>query len=161
MGTTPWPDFLAKSPLSDVARRDIARLYGEKVDYLPGLSREQKRARLAKISYADFLTKICKANPAVLPFFQPYTHDLFAVGIDAVPSDRLLRIGRRLWGNPVSGFRWHGSAETEAEKEEPYIFHFPDGNASIARLLVRKLVPGVLSGETMDDIVTSQPTIGG
>ena len=27
------------------------------------------------------------------------------------------------------------------EKEEPYIFHFPDGNASIARLLVRSMFP--------------------
>ena len=48
----------------------------------------------------------------------------------------------------------------ETEKEEPYIFHFPDGNASIARLLVRKLVPGVLSGETMDDIVTTRANYG-
>ena len=154
MGTTPWPDFLAKSPLSDVARRDIARLYGEKVDYLPGLSREQKRARLAKISYADFLTKICKANPAVLPFFQPYTHDLFAVGIDAVPAIACYESGDDYGAISYPGFDGMDLGE-EAEKEEPYIFHFPDGNASIARLLVRKLVPGVLSGETMEDIVTS------
>ena len=31
-------------------------------------------------------------------------------------------------------------------EEEPYIFHFPDGNASIARLLVSRLVPGVFDG---------------
>ena len=30
-----------------------------------------------------------------------------------------------------------------AERDEPYIYHFPDGNASIARLLVRALIPGV------------------
>ena len=154
MGTTPWPDFLAKSPLSDVARRDIARLYGEKVDYLPGLSREQKRARLAKISYADFLTRICKANPAVLPFFQSYTHDLFAVGIDAIPAIACYESGDDYGAISYPGFDGMDLGE-EAEKEEPYIFHFPDGNASIARLLVRKLVPGVLSGETMEDIVTS------
>jgi spermidine dehydrogenase len=29
-----------------------------------------------------------------------------------------------------------------AYPDEPYIFHFPDGNAGIARLLVRSLVPG-------------------
>ena len=33
--------------------------------------------------------------------------------------------------------------EDDQEEEEPYIFHFPDGNASIARMLVRSLVPGV------------------
>jgi spermidine dehydrogenase len=40
--------------------------------------------------------------------------------------------------------------------DEPYIFHFPDGNASIARMLVRSLVPGVLTGHTMEDIVTAR-----
>ena len=86
MASLPWPEFLSKTPLPENTRREIARLYTEKVDYLPGLTREEKRARLAKISYADFLTKICKADPAVLPFFQTYTHDLFAVGIEAVPA---------------------------------------------------------------------------
>jgi len=32
--------------------------------------------------------------------------------------------------------------------------HFPDGNASIARLLVRQMVPAVAPGNTMEDIVT-------
>ena len=40
-----------------------------------------------------------------------------------------------------------------AERREPYIYHFPDGNASLARLLVRALVPHVAPGHTMDDIV--------
>ena len=34
-------------------------------------------------------------------------------------------------------------------------FRFPDGNATIARLLVRKLVPGVAPGDTMEDVVTA------
>src|SRR5580698_6527993 len=63
MNATSWPEFLAKAPLSDVARQDITRVYTEKVDYLAGLSKEEKRARLAKISYRDYLTKICKVHP--------------------------------------------------------------------------------------------------
>jgi spermidine dehydrogenase len=38
-------------------------------------------------------------------------------------------------------------------EEEPYIYHFPDGNASIARMVVRKMIPGIAPGHTMDDIV--------
>jgi spermidine dehydrogenase len=45
------------------------------------------------------------------------------------------------------------SEEAAAELNEPYIYHFPDGNASIARLLVRSLVPGVAPGRGMEDIV--------
>ena len=73
MGSTPWPEFLKKSPLPEKLQQEIARLYDEKKDYLSGLSKEEKHARLAKISYAGFLTEICKADPGVLPFFQSYT----------------------------------------------------------------------------------------
>src|SRR6266403_345415 len=38
MNATPWPEFLAQAPLSDLARHDIARVYTERVDYLQRLS---------------------------------------------------------------------------------------------------------------------------
>jgi spermidine dehydrogenase len=158
MGTLPWPRFLAKTPLSTAAQHDIARLYTEKVDYLPGLSPQQKRARLARTSYADFLTKIVKAHPDVLPFFQTRTHDLWAVGIDAVSALDCHRSGDD-YGIGYPGFRGMDlgrDSEAGDEKEEPYIFHFPDGNASIARLLVRALVPGCIPGHTMEDIVAAR-----
>jgi len=153
MGTVAWPEFLSKTPLPEKTRREIVRLYTETKDYLPGLSREEKSARLAKISYADFLTEICKADPAVLPFFQSYTHDLFAVGIDAVSALGCYRNPDDYGAWQFAGFDGMGLAEVE--KEEPYIFHFPDGNASIARLLVRSLVPGSVPGSTMYDVVTA------
>jgi spermidine dehydrogenase len=37
-----------------------------------------------------------------------------------------------------------------------YNYHFPDGNASIARLLVRDLIPEAVPGRTVEDVVTSQ-----
>jgi spermidine dehydrogenase len=40
--------------------------------------------------------------------------------------------------------------------EEPYINHFPDGNASVARLLIRDMIPGVAPGSTMEDVVTAR-----
>jgi len=154
LGSTPWPEFLAKAPLSEVVRRDIARVYTEKVDYLPDLTPEQKRARLAKTSYADFLTKDCKVHPDALRFFQSYTNDLFAVGIDAVPALYCYEQSDDYGGYAYAGFQGMNLGE-QPGKEEPYIFHFPDGNASIARLLVRRLVSGAIPGHSMDDIVTA------
>jgi spermidine dehydrogenase len=155
LGSTPWPEFLAKAPLSDVVRKDIARVYTEKVDYLPGLTPAQKRARLAKTSYADFLTKDCKVHPEALKFFQSYTNDLFAVGIDAVPALYCYEQSDDYGGYAYAGFQGMDLGE-EPGKEEPYIFHFPDGNASIARLLVRRLIPGSIPGHSMEDIVTAR-----
>jgi spermidine dehydrogenase len=44
--------------------------------------------------------------------------------------------------------------------EDPYIFHFPDGNASLARLMVRRLIPGVAEGSTMHDVVLADFNYG-
>ena len=38
-----------------------------------------------------------------------------------------------------------------SEEGDKYFFHFPDGNASIARMLVRKLIPGAISGSSSSD----------
>jgi spermidine dehydrogenase len=154
MGSTPWPEFLKKSPLPEKVQLEIVRLYGGKKDYLSGLSKEEKHARLAKISYAGFLTDICKADPGVLPFFQTYTHDLYAVGIDAVSALACYRNPDDYGACQYAGFDGMDLGG-DREEEEPYIFHFPDGNASIARLLVRSLIPDAVPGHTMEDVVTA------
>src|SRR5215813_6348697 len=155
MGSTPWPVFLNKTPLSEKVQQEIFRLYTDKKDYLPGLSPEEKRTKLAKISYAVFLTEICKADPAVLPFFQTYTHDLFAVGIDAVSALACYRNPDDYGAYSYAGFAGMDLGQGD-ENEEPYIFHFPDGNDYVAHLLVRRLIPGSLPGHTMGDIVNAR-----
>jgi spermidine dehydrogenase len=154
LGTEPWKEFLNASPLSELARRDIERVYTAKTDYLHGLSKPEKRLRLANMSYADFLTKVCKIHQETLPFFQKYSHDLFAVGIDAVSALACLMSGDDYGSFTYPGF--DGLGLNEEEKAEPYIFHFPDGNASVARLLVRSLIPGSIPGSTMEDVVTAR-----
>ncbi|MGB7437803.1 MAG: NAD(P)-binding protein [Candidatus Acidiferrum sp.] len=154
MNTTPWPKFLANSPLSEPVRTDIARVYTERVDYLKGLSQQQKIAKLRTISYAEYLTKYCKLTPAALPFFQTFTHDLYCVGIEAVPAYDCYQAGDDYGSFTYAGF--DGLGLPPHEKEEPYIFHFPDGNASVARLLVRSLIPAAIPGTTMEDVVTAK-----
>src|SRR5256885_8688446 len=109
---------------------------------------------LNKISYAEYFSKDCKLIPEALPFFQTFTHDLFCIGIESVPAMACYEAGDDYGSFTYAGFQ--GLGLPEGGKEEPYIFHFPDGNASIARLLVRSLIPAAIPGSTMEDVVTAK-----
>jgi spermidine dehydrogenase len=155
--------FLRAAPLSEAVKRDLRRLATEPWDPMPGLSSADKKARLARMSYAHFLTQVWGLDAGVLPLFQTRTHGLFGVGIDAVPAQDAWGLGfpgfqgMQLEPGPGPGQNRDAIRHPEAER---YYFHFPDGNASVARLLVRRLIPGAVPGSTMDDVVTARADYG-
>ena len=157
-----WRAFLAKTPLSAGAQRDIVRVQTEVVDYMPGLTSDQKKDKLWRMSYKDYLLRIVKADPGVIPYYQTRTHGLYGIGIDAVPAQDCWAIGfpgfegLALERTPTGGRLSFTAAGDVTPGKKPYFFHFPDGNASIARLLVRSLVPGSIPGHSAEDIVTAR-----
>ncbi|HTS13755.1 MAG TPA: NAD(P)-binding protein [Candidatus Limnocylindrales bacterium] len=158
-GSLPWSEFFARTPLSPAAKKDLVRLHTAKVDYLPNLSPADKKILLSKTSYKEFLLKYVKVDPSVIPFLQKETYGLYGVGVEAVPAGDLAGLGYPAFqGIDLSGPDGPGLGVevTKQSLDEPYIFHFPDGNASIARLLVRSLIPSTAPGHTMEDIVTAK-----
>ena len=154
-----WQEFLALAPLSDAARRDILRIETQAIDYLPGLASAQKKERLSRLSYKDFLLNIAKVDPGAVAFYQTRTNGEWGVGIDAEPALDCWAIGlpgfAGLKLEPGSAPHMSYSAAGYANGGSPR-FHFPDGNASIARLLVRGLIPSVLPGNSAEDVVTAK-----
>lgn len=155
-----WKAFLAQTPLHEKARASILKIETSLDDPLPGLSSDAKKDRLSRISYQNYLTALLKADASVIPYYLHQTDDLWGCGIDAVSA-------LDCWGVGLSGFQGlklaRGSTDRMgytpagyAQTGGSYTFHFPDGNASIARLLVRALIPGVLDGHDAKDIVTAR-----
>ncbi|MGZ9737242.1 NAD(P)-binding protein [Pseudomonas sp. GNP012] len=144
------PDFINDFPLPQADRQALIALHMTPKDYLPGKTTEEKTAHLEAISYQDFLLKDVGLSAQAVKYFQSRTNDFMALSIDAVAASDAYSVGFPGFGamnlEPIS-------EEARAEMEEPYIYHFPDGNASLARLLVRSLIPAVATGHTMDDIV--------
>ena len=166
-------------PISDQSKEEFVRLFLDQTDFFPDLSLEEKYYLLDNISYEDYLRQYHKVGEEVIGIFHSLLWGLWGVGNDAIPA-----IG--CWGDGLPGFAGLGFSGDEEPSEEinyqenlmydvdtvdesirdyvsknvlsnePYIFHFPDGNATIARLLVRQLIPHSIPGNNMEDIVTAK-----
>jgi spermidine dehydrogenase len=151
-------------PLAPEVARDVQRLESSEQDYFPELTSEQKKDRLSRISYKKFLLDVVKVDPRVVPIYQTRTHSLFGVGIDAVSALDcwVLQLpgfkGLKLEPGPYR--RMGYTPKGYAAPRDGYEFHFPDGNATIARLLVRRLIPGSTPGTSAEDIVTAKVDYG-
>ena len=149
-GKRPWEEFARHAPLTEAARRDFVRVHTEQVDYLPGLTQEEKVAKLRRVSYATYLKDYCKVDPQVIEIYRKWGISFWCVGIEEVPCTLI-----HDYDGGMPGLD-HTLKRVGDRGDEPYIFHFPDGNASVARLLVRSLIPRAMPGTTMEDVVTAR-----
>lgn len=146
-------DFVNDFPMTQKDRTAIIKLLKEETDYLEEMSIDEKEEYLDTHSYSTFLRdKVQLSDHAVL-YFQQMTHDFMASGIDAMSASDARACD-------LPGFHPMGlppmDPHDSAVIDDLYVHHFPDGNASLARLLVRKLIPSVAPGNTMEDVVMAQ-----
>jgi spermidine dehydrogenase len=141
-------DAVSQMPLGENARCELLSLLearGSRVSDIPANEQEQY---LWGLSYRDFLKRhMGVTDPEVFALYQGLTVD----------SSASIEMSPALGVMSYSGFPGLKATALSAYNDdaEPYIFHFPDGNASVARLLVRHMIPQVAAGSTMDDIVLS------
>ncbi len=140
---------VAQMPVSEPARNELLYLLTNKNDRLGEIPSAEREKYLGSISYRDFLAKhLNMRDPDAFRVLQDLTSDS-GVGIEATPAIEALGYAG-LPGRAATGL-----ADTWWESE-PYIYHFPDGNASVARLLVRSLIPAVARGRTMEDVILAR-----
>jgi hypothetical protein len=100
-------------------------------NYLGDKSAEEKTAYLEATSYRDYLRCDAGLGDEAVKYFESQTNDFFCPRQRRGPGLRRFDYG-------FLGFEGLGLEAEEAEEQAvPYIYHFPDGNVSIARLLGR------------------------
>ena len=171
-GRRPWAEIAGESPLTESARKDLVRLHdpAAAIDPWPNESSDTKKKLLAGMSYLSYLTDVLGVDPKVA-FMHDSAGYIYCTGIDAVPA-------LFAWNAGYPGFAALGLGPTPPSQliDEPGGAHgrenqgragtgdptmyFPDGNATITRLLVRGLIPGVISGSSMEDVVLADTNYG-
>ena len=141
-------DAVAAMPIADLDKALFVKLLRGGVDYLDGMSKGQKIKLLGSISYLDYLKEHAGMSDAVCRILQDTFLPMISLGWEAESAYE------------AAAYWFPGTFELgvqdEEDDDEPYIFHFPDGNAGVARALVRDLIPAAISGHTMEDLVTAR-----
>ena len=152
-------DWVPLTPLNETAKANLIELIDSPQDYLDGKSLEEKFELLSKTTYDDFLTQICGYDPQLVTYFKNATEEYLGMGIEGTTA-------LDAWGIGVPGFdgmnlgdkpykTMSPSGRLEKIDQDDYIYHFPDGNAGVARALVRKLIPAALPGASMEELVNN------
>lgn len=144
--------LLARYPLDDAARKACLELLSAPVNYLAAMPRDARLAALRGMSYRDFLLDTAGVPESVYLLWRDAIRGWWGVGWDAISALEAQRMGmpgtQQLDLPPVP--------QRGPERDEPYIFHFPDGNAGVARALVRSLIPQAVPGSSMEDLVLAR-----
>jgi spermidine dehydrogenase len=123
-------------PLPDDARAKLKAFLLSDRDVLAGKSPEERDAYLHGTSYTDFLRQQFGLPDEAIQIFSNAPS-----GFWGVPAEHL-SVAEGLWSGLPGAHVVGGWDEPGLEENDRDVAMFPDGNSSIARLLVRSLVPG-------------------
>jgi spermidine dehydrogenase len=142
---------IASYPISDESKTALSRLLQDDENYLADLNGDEKVEYLRQMSYREFLLKHTGATEEVADILNDSVRGYWGLGWDALSALEGYRLSQP--GTWYLGLDNIG--KNFADREEPYIFHFPDGNAGIARSIVRKLIPEAAPGQKMESLITT------
>jgi spermidine dehydrogenase len=156
-GGESWPDFVARTPYSPAAAEAIVRIQTDQVtDYIGAkhgpLSEAERRHLLSTITYKQWLREYLGAPEEAIVQYQRISHGLLGAGVQAVSALDMWLLGNpgfgdgNLLGDPTdAAIPGMGRTPQMGVKsvQDPTLF-WPDGNASLLRLVVSKLIPAAV-----------------
>jgi spermidine dehydrogenase len=135
-------------PISGEAREQLKTFYDKRSNVLTGLNSRAARRYLTRTPYTVFLRQHGGLNDEAIDLFQNSSHAFWGVNISTLSIQEAL-------ANGSPGFHLLGEGTTVRPHQAREGF-FPDGNASIARLLVHQLIPRVAPNVHARNIAAAQ-----
>ncbi len=151
-----WREYFDRTPMSENLKAGFIKLYTDKTDYMAGLSVAEKIQRLKKMSYADYLGNVARIHPETVAFQVRNgsgDSDNQAAGPETYSAWYAWRRNQR-------GFDGLGLPQanqlSNLTSDPGQNIVFPDGNAGVARLLIRSMIPAALPGSTAEDSIPAR-----
>jgi len=139
-------------PISEESRESLSAFYARRENIFEGKSEAEVGEILSGISYTNFLVEYGGLTDEAANLFVKTTHGYWGVGADSLSAAECIYAGlpmMHLLGYPEVS----GSGDDNAGGD---VAMFPDGNASIARLLVHSLIPAVAPGSDATNIAMAR-----
>ncbi len=134
-----------QAPLSDSGKEQLLRVLNGGLHTLK-IPKEELQNYTRTHFYFDYLqTTLGVDDPGVLRMARHSGLDWGSTGTELM-SIAAARSCGALGFAPVAVF----------DEDNPYIHHFPDGNAGVARALVKWLIPGVARGNNAEELVLAK-----
>ncbi len=156
LGIGDYESAVRALPLPASEQDKLIELLSGDRDYLEDLSLREKSAYIESVSYAEFLTERVGLSKQTISIFYPFPKLMFGPA-----ASRINVLEAFYLGCPgIQGMGWLGDLAVqlfEGLMAGYQTVYFPDGNASVARLLVHKLIPAAAPDTRgFDDIATSR-----
>jgi spermidine dehydrogenase len=134
-----------QAPLSAKGKEQLLQVLNGGLHTLD-VPQEELRDYVRSHSYFDYLKNTLGVDdPGVLRMARHSGLDWGSTGTELMSIAAASRCG-------ALGF----APKAVYDEKNPYIHHFPDGNAGIARSLVKKLVPNVAKGNNAEELVLAK-----
>jgi spermidine dehydrogenase len=138
-------EAVRQAPLSNKGKEQLLRVLNGGLHTLT-VPKEELRDYIQTHSYFDYLKNTLGVDdPGVLRMARHSGLDWGSTGTELMSIAAAKRCG-------ALGF----APKAVYDEDNPYIHHFPDGNAGIARALVKKLIHSVAKGRNAEELVLSK-----
>ena len=133
----PSAEYLKQTLLTPQMQEEVLRLYKGKIDYMAGMSADEKYNALRSMTYHDYLLKVAKFSPELLT----YARGAWCLGNDMCTAwFAFFRFRPGFDGLGITRPNW----SPEGPEHEASDYNWVCGNSDLARLMVRALIPGTL-----------------